>query len=227
VCGLGGDDDLQGMAGMLAMRDPWGWSRAWEVASSAGWWWPGHHFLMVCQRPVHLHRRQPDESYFSSRLHNPDGPAVEWADGFALHVWHGTRVPAWVVEDPGVERIVTETDLLVRRCGIESMGLARFVAAAGLRLVDECADPGYGHQGVRLALFDVPDPVNPHPRPVRLLMAIGYDPDTFFSFARDFPRPTFVPASVPAALTAATLTQQVSVDRDTLIALLDAHGTVE
>ena len=36
------------------------------------------------------------------RLHGEGGPAVAWPDGFAIHAWHGVRVPADVVERPGV-----------------------------------------------------------------------------------------------------------------------------
>jgi hypothetical protein len=27
------------------------------------------------------------------RLHHPDGPAIRWRDGWAVHALHGTRVP--------------------------------------------------------------------------------------------------------------------------------------
>jgi hypothetical protein len=228
VCALGEDNDLRGTVAWLNLPEQvWQWSKAWQTACSAGWWWAHPQVVMACRRPRFVHRHQPEESYFSSRLHRADGPAIGWADGYALHAWHGTVVPAWVVDDARVERIVAERDLQVRRCGIEAMGLSRFVAAGGLRLLDECPDAEHGGRRETLALYEVPPRLNPYPQPARLLMATGYDPHTVAWFSRDFPRPTFVPASVPTALDAAMLTQQVRTDRDTLGTLLDTHGVLE
>ena len=93
------------------------------------------------------------------RLHCADGPARAWADGWALWYWHGTRVPADLVETGwDTPRILREQNTEVRRCAIERLGWDQFIAAAGLQQVgDTVADPGNPGQG--LALYDVPEQI--------------------------------------------------------------------
>ncbi|MFG1876242.1 DUF6745 domain-containing protein [Sphaerisporangium sp. NPDC049003] len=100
-----------------------------------GWWIPSGEAVIVSERPAVLHR---DEL---SRLHCATGPALSWPDGYALHAWHGTPVPAWVVEDPTPEAIKAEADPETRRCAIESFGWERYITEAGMPLVTETEDP--------------------------------------------------------------------------------------
>jgi hypothetical protein len=143
----------------------WEKARAYEDAMSAGWWWPTRAFVMVCDLPSVLHI---ESAGGRNRLHCETGPAVAWADGWGVHSWHGTRVPADLIEtDWGVEKIMAETNTEVRRCAIEKMGWDRFVTAAGMKLADEAPDPG--NPGQVLRLYDVPRTVLD--LPVRVLVA--------------------------------------------------------
>jgi hypothetical protein len=123
----------------------------WAVlARSCGWWWPREGHCVVSERPVVTHFEAGDEP----RLHNGNGPAVAYGDGFALHFWHGTRVPAWVIDDPTHERIAAERNVEVRRCAVERLGWQRFLDGADLALVGTAPDPGnHGHE---LRLYDQP-----------------------------------------------------------------------
>lgn len=121
------------------------------VARSAGWWWPYEDVAVVCERPSV--RRLDREG----RLHAEDGPALAYPEGFSAYFWHGRVVPQWAVMEPTVARIAAEQNVEVRRCAIEALGWARFTEEAGLKLVDECPDPG--NQGQRLALYSVPGKV--------------------------------------------------------------------
>ncbi|MEU8802756.1 DUF6745 domain-containing protein [Spirillospora sp. NPDC048819] len=122
------------------------------LVRSCGWWWPREHVCVVSERPVEIHTEVwGDEEQV--RLHRPDGPALRFADGWAVHAWHGTKVPSWVIDDPSVERIMRETNIEVRRCAIEKIGWGEYIDQAGLRLVAAAPDPG--NPGSELRLYDL------------------------------------------------------------------------
>ncbi|MEW1697538.1 MULTISPECIES: DUF6745 domain-containing protein [unclassified Streptomyces] len=100
------------------------------VAEHAGWWWPYENAVVLCERPVTLHR---DEA---GRLDRGDGPALAFADGFALHAWHGMSVPAAFLAglaDLTPERIREEENAELRRVMLEHYGYDRYLAASGAR----------------------------------------------------------------------------------------------
>lgn len=131
----------------------WQRSREYQDALLTRWWWPTRDFVMVCDRPVELHVEATADSH---RLHNAVGPAIRWADGWALYFWHGIRVPADLIEtDWTPERILAESNVEIRRCAVERMGWDRFAAAAELVELDRAADPA--NPGQLLLLYDVPD----------------------------------------------------------------------
>ncbi|XVQ82992.1 DUF6745 domain-containing protein [Microbispora siamensis] len=115
----------------------------------AGWWIPSADGVILSGRPTVLRRDERE------RLHSATGPAMSWPDGYALHAWHGTPVPEWVIQDPAPEAIRAEDDPEIRRCAIESFGWERFAAESGMPLVAEIEDP-HG-SGSRLALYDLPE----------------------------------------------------------------------
>lgn len=80
--------------------DLWDRDRAYaDAQAAAGWWWPHRQYVMVTDRPreLHLERVGPTGSG-SHRPHCATGPAIRWADGWALYFLHGERVPADRVE---------------------------------------------------------------------------------------------------------------------------------
>ncbi len=59
------------------------------------------------------------------RLHQESGPAVKFADGWSLYVWHGVVVPRHMIEEPQsltVAQIELETNVELRRVMIERYG---------------------------------------------------------------------------------------------------------
>ena len=82
MCGLELPGDLWAREAALAL-----------AAAAASWWWPHERFVIVCERPAELHLEWAGPGGVP-RLHHPDGPAVRWRDGWAVHALHGTRVPA-------------------------------------------------------------------------------------------------------------------------------------
>lgn len=99
-----------------------------ELAREAGWWWPYREVALLSERPTALHR---DEA---GRLDRADGPALEYADGFALHAWRGMPVPPEFLAglaEVTVERIRTEENAELRRVLLEHYGYERYLADSG------------------------------------------------------------------------------------------------
>jgi hypothetical protein len=125
------------------------------LARSCGWWWPREDVCVLSDRPQEIHTEPiAGSAYGEIRLHNAEGPAVRYPDGWSCHAWHGTPVPSWVVESPTAERITEERNTEIRRCAIERLGWPEFITQAGLSLVARAPDPG--NPGADLLLYDAP-----------------------------------------------------------------------
>jgi hypothetical protein len=122
---------------------------------SCGWWWPRPDVCVVTERMSTVDTEPvPGAVHGELRLHNGSGMAVRYRDGTGLYSWHGTRVPAWVIEHPTVELIHTERNAEVRRCAIERLGWPAYLDQAALALLADAPDPG-NPQG-RLELYQLP-----------------------------------------------------------------------
>ncbi|MFE7773644.1 DUF6745 domain-containing protein [Streptomyces sp. NPDC057445] len=103
-----------------------------RVAEQTGWWWPFEKTVVMCERPVELHR---DEA---GRLDRGDGPALAFADGFALHAWRGMPVPAEFLDGLSAltpERIRGEENAELRRVMLEFYGYDRYLSESDARPV--------------------------------------------------------------------------------------------
>jgi hypothetical protein len=139
------------------------------VARHAGWWFALAGVVVLTDRPTALHRDQ------LNRLHCETGPAIAYSDGWALHYWHGTAVPADLIETGwDTTRILRERNAEIRRCAIERMGWPEFVAAAGLTQVGD-SQPDPGNPGRSLSLYDIP--VRLFDEPVRVLICTNGTPE--------------------------------------------------
>ncbi|MFF4983883.1 DUF6745 domain-containing protein [Streptomyces sp. NPDC001046] len=99
-----------------------------EVARHAGWWWPYEEAVVICERPVELHR---DEA---GRLDRDDGPALAFPDGFALYAWRGMPVPRdflTALADLTPDRVRAEENAELRRVMLEFYGYDRYLADSG------------------------------------------------------------------------------------------------
>ncbi len=169
------------------------------VAKAAGWWWPMRDAVILTERPVEMHRDN------QQRLHRAGGAALRYPDGFAVHAWHGRRVPDWAVTNPTVEQIAAEANIEIRRCAIERLGWDRYITAAGLNLVGAADDPG--NPGQRLELYDVPHQL--WGTPTRVLLCTNGTPE------RDGTRHRFgltTPATLADPVQAAAWTYGLSRD---------------
>jgi hypothetical protein len=105
-----------------------------EAVGVAGWWWPFERTVIMTERPLGLHLDG------QGRLHRPDGPASTYPDGFALHAWHGLRVPAWLIDQLPrlrVQDIQAQANVELRRVMLESYGFDRYLRDAGATRVHE------------------------------------------------------------------------------------------
>lgn len=104
------------------------------VATNAGWLRPHERTCWLSERP-NLLRGDPRD-----RLHNASGPALRFPDGWAVWAWKGAEIPSWIIERPERITLATidrETDVRLRRCMIDIMTPARYVALGGAFRVAE------------------------------------------------------------------------------------------
>jgi hypothetical protein len=133
--GLWGQHDVDWLAKAAALRqlvpgtlDAPGLDGLMQVARSAGWWWPFEHLVVLTERPVTLHHDP------QGRLHDSNGPAIAYPDGFAVWAWHGVGVPRQVIEQPErltLGQIHHEPNAAVRQVMVERYGPDRYLRDAG------------------------------------------------------------------------------------------------
>ena len=117
------------------------------LARSSYWIYPYTGICFVSDRPTQLHQ---DGNY---RLHNADGPAVAFSDGWQEYYIRGVHVPAWLIEQPDLlsaQKIDAETNAEIRRIMIERYTAERYLQDGSAALV---SDDQYG----RLWRKSVPD----------------------------------------------------------------------
>ena len=98
-----------------------------KVASSTGWIVPYENFCWASERPDVL--KTDDQG----RLHSAEGPALQFADGWAYYSWKGVRIPSWMIEDKDlitVALVNRERDPVLRRCMIDIMTPQHYIAAS-------------------------------------------------------------------------------------------------
>ena len=118
-------------------------------AKHAGWMLPHKHVCWLAERPSVL---QVD---LRGRLHNANGPALHYPDGWSFYAWKGIQVPAWFINRPDkitITAINRESDGQVRRCMIEMMTPERYVLEGGAVRVAEDKIGVLWHQ--RWGMFD-------------------------------------------------------------------------
>src|SRR5262245_36080476 len=150
------------LPGAALMRPMYG---IWQIAKSAGWIVPHKRVCWVSARPSLL------VVDTAARLHCPDGPALQYPDGWSFYAWRGVEVAQWMIEHP--ERITPNAvgdviDPVLRNCMIEIMTPERFVAMGGANRVAE-DETGvlwrklWGYRGVTIGSWTAVEVVNGTP----------------------------------------------------------------
>lgn len=109
----------------------------WLLAQSAGWAIPYQNICWVSERHNILVRDN------IGRLHDTNGPAVAFPDGWAIYAWHGIHVPSWCIEEKqkiNKETILAEDNTEIRRAMCEIIGWAKAMEMFGGKVIhkDEC-----------------------------------------------------------------------------------------
>lgn len=93
-----------------------------ECAKTLGWWWPFDDGVVLTPRPREMHL--DDEN----QLHNENGMALSYADGWGIWMIHGLRVNEQIVMRPEtltVSQIMGETNVEIRRVMIDRFGVEK------------------------------------------------------------------------------------------------------
>ena len=81
----------------------------------------------------------------TGRTHCENGPAIRYADGFEVYIWHGVRIPkSWITEGPDIDQALHNSNLELRRVASEIIGWAKILDHYRAVTIDEDADPQIG-----------------------------------------------------------------------------------
>ncbi len=120
-----------------------------RISMQCEWWWPYENIVVVSERPTTV--RWDDES----RLHCENGPAVEYADGYSLSLWHGQSIPGeWVTGNPPkASEALHWSNMDQRAAACEIVGWANILDELDAKVIDDSGDHVWG----RLVEVDLPD----------------------------------------------------------------------
>jgi hypothetical protein len=135
--------------GVLADVDVTHLDGIFELARSAGLWWPFEEAVILSERPTTRHVD------VAGNLHSASGQALGYASGFGGWCWRGITVPRTLIEGRWtLADLLAERESTVRRCAVERLGW-EFVEQAGLRQIGETV-PDTGNSDHLVSLFNVP-----------------------------------------------------------------------
>ena len=124
------------------------------VMRSIGWWYPFDEFCILTDRPSSIHL---DEA---GRLHAETGAALSYRDGYALHSWHGTRVPAhWIEQKDDLDpaEVLRAENVEQRAAGASIVGWPRMAEKLNRRIIDGDPETDIGAL-IELTLPGLPEP---------------------------------------------------------------------
>lgn len=102
------------------------------LAKACGWWAPYDETVILQDWPDEIHLQGTD-------LHNEEGPAVAYSDGYKIWVIEGVHVDEQIVMAPETQTIAQiqgEENDEVRRIRTERFGWARYIREADGKLLD-------------------------------------------------------------------------------------------
>ena len=93
----------------------------------------------LARRFTLLHRDLRD------RLHDPEGPCLQWIDDDEMFFIHGMAVPSWIIKTPELitaKKVLAESNAEIRRVMRDKMGLPKFFQEAHPTILDSDVDGG-------------------------------------------------------------------------------------
>ena len=104
-----------------------------KICESVNHIWLNSHFTMVCARPVEIHRDD------QGRLHNENGLAIKYPDGWGVYSINGVTVDEQIVLRPEtltIKQIQEESNQEKRRIMTERFGVDKYLKAIDATVVD-------------------------------------------------------------------------------------------
>lgn len=121
-----------------------------RIGRQCEWWWPFENVVIASHRPTIV--RFDNER----RLHCETGPAVAYADGYAMFAWRGLRIPGeWITDGPPEPVAALNLENVeLRRIACEMRGWHNILPALpNAKLIDQHPNPQVGE----LWQGDLPD----------------------------------------------------------------------
>jgi hypothetical protein len=129
------------------------------AATNCGYWWPGTFVAVVSGRPLELHTQLAGDRLV---LHNTEGPAAVWPDGFKIFYINGIAMDEQMVMFPHtmtVKMMQTETNEDRRSLCMERFGFDRYIAEVGAKVLDQAHDDVENTDKVLLQTNETPPQV--------------------------------------------------------------------
>jgi len=119
-----------------------------DIAMNCGWVYLAKDHAIIQDRPLMI--KFDDRN----RLHCETGPAIQYADGFEVHSWHGVTVPGkWIKKDLTAAEALKVSNTEQRRAACEILGWANILKELNSVVIDQDEDPMIG----TLVEVDIPE----------------------------------------------------------------------
>jgi hypothetical protein len=112
-----------------------------RIGFQCEWWWPYDGICFVSERPTKTSWN------VRNRLHNENGPAVEYEDGYTIYSWNGISVPRRWIEDKGnidPNEVIQVQNVEQRAAGAAICGWAKMLSVLKAKIIDKHPNPEIG-----------------------------------------------------------------------------------
>ena len=110
-----------------------------RLTQESGWVWMYCGFAVITERPIELYRND------NHRLHNRNGAAVKYADGYTVYAMGGVRVPEILALTPAAELDakdwLKEENVDIRREAFQKIGIEKVIKDLGAEVIDSMECP--------------------------------------------------------------------------------------
>ena len=112
-----------------------------DLMKSCGWVWWHSNILAISDRPAIINRDD------AGRLHCENGPSIAYRDGWALHHWHGVKVPAHWIENRSAldpKEVIKSENVEQRAAGAAIVGWPKMLSVLKAKVVNDSGSPDIG-----------------------------------------------------------------------------------